>query len=446
MFGSFQSESGKLRETAKHWLYLGAKVYHFRKDELREADVEKLSRSMDAVRTGLKGIKSDKQRLRNALEEMEALMRDIGGAFYPRSSIGENVEFFFVAMIIYIGVTTFFVKPFKIPTNSMWPTYYGMTAEVWDEGEEPGGLERAFRLAAFGASRYTIEAPEDGELMIPVALGGSIGRSSVGLYKYPVSKRRYFVLPGEGVGYEFMIGDSPVKVKVPKDFTLEDSVLGDAWFPDDEHFNLAFSRLIRQGRLTGERTVQMKDEQGVSRSVRIGLVKTGKFFKKGETVLSFDLLTGDQLFVDRMSYHFVEPKVGDGFVFRTGEIEHLSVRGDTFYIKRLSGTPGDTVKIDEGKLLINGEAASGSVAFDKNAAQDDPYRGYSYPSSIASGFSGLLHPGQTITIPEDSYLALGDNSYNSYDSRGWGYVPESAIVGRPIIIYYPFTKRFGLAK
>ena len=446
MFGIFQSESGKLRETAKHWLYLGAKVYHFRKDELLDSDIEKLSRSMDAVRAGLKGISSDKQRLKNALAEMESLMKEIGGSFYPRSSIGENVEFFFVAMIIYIGITTFFVKPFKIPTNSMWPTYFGMTAEVWNESEAPGSVARMIRLLAYGASRYEIEAPVEGELMIPVVLGGSIGRSSIGLYKYPVSKRKYLVLPGEGVGYEFMVGNQQMKLKVPKDFSLEESVLRDAWFPDEERFDTAFTRLIRRGKLTGEQTVQMKDARGYSRDVRIALVKTGKFFKKGETVLSFDILTGDQLFVDRMSYHFAEPKVGDGFVFRTGKIKHLKERGDIFYIKRLAGTPGDTIQIDEGKLLVNGEAAAGSVAFDRNANKEGLYRGYQYASTVAPAFSGLLHPGERITLPEDSYLALGDNSYNSFDSRGWGYVPEEVIVGRPIMIYYPFTKRFGLAK
>jgi len=41
---------------------------------------------------------------------------------------------------------------------------------------------------------------------------------------------------------------------------------------------------------------------------------------------------------------------------------------------------------------------------------------------------------------------LGDNSDNSYDSRGWGYVPEPYVVGRPVMIFYPFTHRFGIAK
>ena len=51
-----------------------------------------------------------------------------------------------------------------------------------------------------------------------------------------------------------------------------------------------------------------------------------------------------------------------------------------------------------------------------------------------------------MSVPDDRYYALGDNSYNSLDSRYWGFVPEEDVVGRPLVIYYPFTKRFGPVK
>ena len=72
-------------------------------------------------------------------------------------------------------------------------------------------------------------------------------------------------------------------------------------------------------------------------------------------MLEFDVLTGDQLFVDRVSYHFVKPSVGQGFVFRTGQIDSPYMRDrdtkrqiDEYYVKRLVGTPGDT--LDEASL------------------------------------------------------------------------------------------------
>ena len=128
-------------------------------------------------------------------------------------------------------------------------------------------------------------------------------------------------------------------------------------------------------------------------------------------------------------------------------IPNLASGGDKYYIKRLGGTPGDRMKIVDGALFINGAPAEGSIAFDNNNSQKAPYDGYfNSVGQTAPGFRGLLRPGEEILVPEDSYVALGDNSGNSYDSRGWGYVPEPYIVGRPVMIFYPFTHRFGLAK
>ena len=160
-------------------------------------------------------------------------------------------------------------------------------------------------------------------------------------------------------------------------------------------------------------------------------------------MLSFDILTGDQLFVDRVSYHFVKPQVGDGFVFRTDNIDSPFMRDaagrqlEQYYIKRLAGTPGDKLEIREPVLYRNGEPITGSRAFGRNAIKEGNYTGY------LSG--GVLASGKTFTVPADSYIALGDNSANSQDSRYWGSVPSGDVVGRPLFIYYPFTKRWGPA-
>ena len=50
------------------------------------------------------------------------------------------------------------------------------------------------------------------------------------------------------------------------------------------------------------------------------------------------------------------------------------------------------------------------------------------------------------TIPKDYFFALGDNSYNSHDSRYFGPVSKGAVIGKPCFIYYPFTKRWGQPK
>jgi signal peptidase I len=49
-------------------------------------------------------------------------------------------------------------------------------------------------------------------------------------------------------------------------------------------------------------------------------------------------------------------------------------------------------------------------------------------------------------VPERRYFAMGDNSYNSFDSRWWGPVPEENLVGRGLFVYWPFNWHWGLIR
>ena len=103
----------------------------------------------------------------------------------------------------------------------------------------------------------------------------------------------------------------------------------------------------------------------------------------------------------------------------------------------LVGVPGDSVEIKAPVLWRNGQPIEGAAAFGRNARREGLYPGYTN--------TGSLSVGSVISVPEHSYLALGDNSPNSRDSRSWGFVPEKDVVGRPLFIYYPLTKRWGPA-
>lgn len=415
-----------MRQNAEGWLRLAEKVYHYRRDLLRENELQELVGASTYLQEALRR-KEDASKLRLASERMDDVLRKYGGAYYQRSGWGENVEVLLVAAILAIGIRTYFVQPFKIPTNSMWPTYNGMTHEVFAEPEErPSAAGRVVRRVAMGAKRHTVEAPVAGEVILMVQLHRADGFRSRIPPIAAVSNRTWLIFPQQAYRYQLFVGETPVTVDVPVDFQM-DGVFHEAFFDEVGDFDAAVQSQARRQNATPGETI---------------LVKTGKQVELGEPVLEFDLLTGDQLFVDRMSYHFIRPNVGDGFVFRTGDIPGLNAPDgtpeDKYYIKRLVGLPGDELEIRPPVLIRNGEPIDGRAVFEKIHSREGNYTGYVN--------DGNLSAGRTLEIPENHFFALGDNSPNSLDGRFFGFVPESAVVGRSIFIYYPFTKRWGPAR
>ena len=100
----------------------------------------------------------------------------------------------------------------------------------------------------------------------------------------------------------------------------------------------------------------------------------------------------------------------------------------------------------EPMIYRNGAPIKGSTAFDLNARRVSPYLGYFNASRDLDPRFTQLFKGETVTVPPYSYLALGDNSHDSFDGRFWGFVPARDVVGRPLFIYYPFTRRWGTSK
>jgi signal peptidase I len=432
MFGFFKSQDKKMRENAANWLELAEKVHAYRRDVIPPAELAKLVQQINALKEGIKQ-RWEAAKLKLQIEQAEAVLRQTGGAIYPRGTIGENVEFFVVAAIVILGIRTYFAQPFKIPTNSMWPTYYGMTGENHLSAEEaPGTVEKWFRLAAFGAQRKSAEAPRAGEV--------SAAFFSNGQMAYTVQPdRTWLVIPPEVKEYTFYVDGVPATVRVPLDFGDFDRMVTETYFGDQAAFAAHWKRQVQAGKVE-ESMVKLNATTGGFVPVR--RMPLGRTVKAGDSLLRFDLLTGDQLFVDRMSYHFVRPSPGQGFVFRTGNI--AGIGQDQYYIKRLIGTPGDTLEIREPGIFRNGKPITGSEAFDANARRTGLYRGY-FNGNPSVG-ANYLKAGEKLTVPPDGFFAMGDNSGNSQDGRYWGFVPLRDAIGRPLVIYYPFTKRWGPAR
>lgn len=424
------SNEQKMRDNAANWLELADKVYHYRRDVLTAAQVAELQ-SRTAELKSLVRERAGAEKLKLAIERLEEVLRRTGGAIYPKTALVENVEFFLVAAIVILGIRTYFVQPFKIPTNSMWPTYNGMTPEAYPSpGDEPGPVAQIGRFLAFGARPYRVDAPAAGEVLVPLVSYGNTARIPFNV----VAGRNWLVFPTTKKEYELFVGGKPVSVVVPADFDFEWAVR-DALFADRRQLHSDEADLARL----------LNEQRGAAPAGGAQFLRTGKVVREGERILSFDIITGDQLFVDRLSYHFVRPSVGSGFVFRTDNIRSEYLRDmstgrqlEQYYIKRLVGTPGDVLEIREPVLYRNGEPITGSAAFAANARRAGNYHGY-----VAGGF---LREGAELTVPPDRYFALGDNSSNSQDSRYWGFVPAKDVVGRPLFVYYPFTRHWGPAR
>ncbi len=424
-----------MRRTAANWLELAERVWHYRRDVITASESAELARLREGLKQLLKA-NADAARLKLGIESLEASLRKCGGAIYPKTAVTENVEFFLVAAIVILGIRTYFVQPFKIPTNSMWPTYYGMTAENLPPGSAaPGPLERVFRFAAFGAERKEAVAPHDGRVSLAF-----FNRYQVAYTLYKT--RTWLIIPTKVKQYTFYVDGDSVAVRVPQDFGDSEfrSLVISTFFGSAAAFDAYWEGMQRSGELAQDKVIRFDEgSEDFRRVVELPLPGNAR---AGQPILRFDLLTGDQLFVDRVSYNFVRPKVGQGFVFRTGNIPGIGL--DEYYIKRLVGQPGDLLEVRSPVLYRNGVPISGAEAFRLNAERVAPYGGYTYGNTLYD--ARFLFKGETLTVPPGGFFAMGDNSANSSDGRVWGFVPEKDVVGRPLCIYYPFTRRWGPAR
>jgi signal peptidase I len=154
---------------------------------------------------------------------------------------------------------------------------------------------------------------------------------------------------------------------------------------------------------------------------------------------------GQRVLVNRFGYRFGDPSLGDVVVFRppvTAEQgypgpqctadksrdqpcpEPDPERSDDNFIKRIVAGPGDRLRIENGRPIVNGEVADEDFIH--------PCRGF-----------GSCNFPEEIVIPPDHYFMMGDNRGHSDDSRFWGPVPGDWIIGQAFFTYWPAT-RVGL--
>lgn len=127
----------------------------------------------------------------------------------------------------------------------------------------------------------------------------------------------------------------------------------------------------------------------------------------------------DRVLACRICLDFSSPSRGDIVVFRAPEDAARACGEGGTFVKRLIGLPGDTVSERDGAVFVNGRRI------------DDSY------VELRDNRTG------TWQVPKGEYFLMGDNRRHSCDSRQWGSVPRSSLIGTVIFRYWP-PNRIGL--
>ena len=359
------------------------KILDAQRDLLSRDAILTVEKSMAELEAATRG-KLDVVRLKTRMKQFEETANK-WLKHYPNASIRENVEVLLVAMAVAMGIRTFFLQPFKIPTGSMQPTLYGVMPPLQSGNQPevvvPNPVARFFDFWIHGVSYAHLTADADGEL------------THIG----PVQR---FLLFNLKQSYVFNGTERTI------------------WFPPESLFERANIRFNTAGDVTGSRR-----------------------YKQGDDIVRLKVLSGDHLFVDRISYNFRRPKRGDIVVFKTLGVNHPQVPQDQFYIKRLVGLGGEHLRIGQDHhLVVDGKRLDATTPgfeklynFDLNNF-DGPYVGH-WPVEIFAD-------DKEFVVPPNHFLVMGDNTRNSLDGRYFGDFSQEYVIGKSFMVYWPFN-RFG---
>jgi len=314
---------------------------------------------------------------------------------YPSAGLRENIEVLLVAMAVAMGIRTFFLQPFKIPTGSMQPTLFGITHENLVDRPEvkiPNAFSRFVSYWVSGVQYVHVVAGSDGSVS-----------------DMQENPQRFLLF---NLRQTFYIG----------------GVAHTVWFPPENLF----------------RRADLRNFYGQANP---------KNFKKGEDVIRLKVISGDHLFVDRLTYNFRRPQRGEIIVFETRGIEALPQ--DQFYIKRMVAMGGDHVRLGNDRhLIIDGKRLDSSTPHFEfvysftGDPEESKFSGHLNDFVARQHGYGSLAPlfpneSHEQTIRPNHYMVMGDNTVNSSDSRIWGDFSRENVIGKSFFVYWPIGTQNG---
>lgn len=138
---------------------------------------------------------------------------------------------------------------------------------------------------------------------------------------------------------------------------------------------------------------------------------------KGKSMVP-NFVNNEYVLTDVLTRHFSQFERGTVVVFDS------PVDDDKDFIKRIIGLPGEKVKIENGKVYVNGQLLDESRYL---------------PNDFVTNPGAFLKESVEMTVPKNSYFVLGDNRSFSSDSREWGFVNKQFIIGRSLLVYWPLN-------
>lgn len=336
----------------------------------------------DAVRT-----KANATTLDSKMTELEAVANRWLRP-YPNSSIRDNIEVVLVAVAVALGIRTFFLQPFKIPTGSMQPTLFGITHDDYrgrPDFKLPSGFTSVIDTCLRGISYYHVVAKEDGQLR-------SIEKPQTVL---PFVKRQRLV-----------VGDEVYTI----------------WFPPEDferRSGLRYGDKFRKGEDIVKMRVINGDHLFVDR-----MSYNFRRPNRGEIIVfetrGINDLPQDQFYIKRL--------VGlGGEAVTVGNDRHLNING-----RRLDSTVPHFENV---------------YSFPANSAPEDSHYSGHVNDAVgrANNRYGLapLFPDESrgVTIRPGHYMVMGDNTMNSLDSRSWGDFPQENLIGKSFFVYWPILPK-----
>jgi signal peptidase I len=307
---------------------------------------------------------------------------------YPFANVRENVDVILVALVLALGIRTFFFQPMAIPTGSMQPTLFGIMPSrptFQPDLVIPGAFQRIFDSVVRGTSYYHVVAEADG------AFAGFAPPETV----FPFVKKQ-----------RLRVGDRIYTV----------------WFPP-EKFEERVKIQIGQNFRKGEDVIRLK----VTTGDRLFVDRFSYNFvrpNRGDIIVfateGIQGLTPDT--------HYIKRLVGlPGDKVQIGNDRHLIING-----QRLDAS---TPKFE-------------NIYSFTGPPRENHYSGH-VNEHVGEQFG---HPGMGPLFPDESkvfpvrpghYLVMGDNTMNSLDSRYWGDFPVEKVVGRHFFVFWPVSPRFG---